>query len=92
MKRQTGIAALLFILFFIFSGQDIVFAQDSVVTVNKAEVSSWFSRNWIWITAAVVVLIIIIAASGGRTSTRTTTVVRDDLGNTKRVTTTEINE
>lgn len=65
------------------------YAQDAVdVDINEEKVGSWFERNWMWVVGAVLLIILIAAFSGG-SSRRTTTVVRDDLGNTKRVTTTE---
>ena len=67
------------------------YAQDAVdVDINEEKVGSWFERNWMWVVGAVLLIILIAAFSGGGSSRRTTdTVVRDDFGNTKRVTTTE---
>lgn len=65
------------------------YAQDAVkVEINEEKVGSWFERNWMWVAGAVLLIILIAAFSGG-SRRRTTTVVRDDLGNTKRITTTE---
>ncbi|MES1221941.1 MAG: hypothetical protein ABUT20_40970 [Bacteroidota bacterium] len=66
---------------------------QSDVKINTREVGSWFERNWMWIGAGVLILLILVIA--GSTSSRkktTTTIVKDDLGNVKRVTTTEVNE
>lgn len=71
----------------------MLFAQDSTTVVKKTRVTYWLSENWLWIAGGALLLIIIIAVSSSRSrATTTTTVVRDDLGNTKRVTTTEVNE
>ncbi|MGC4035465.1 MAG: hypothetical protein QM764_05850 [Chitinophagaceae bacterium] len=66
---------------------------QSDVKINSEDVSSWFQRNWMWVAGAVLLLIIIaVAGSGKRRSRTTTTIVKDDLGNVKRVTTTEVKE
>jgi len=66
------------------------YAQDAVnVNINEEKVGSWFERNWMWVVGAVLLIILIAAFSGGSSRRTTDTVVRDDFGNTRRVTTTE---
>jgi hypothetical protein len=66
------------------------YAQDAVdVNINEEKVGSWFERNWMWVVGGVLLIILIAAFSGGTSRRRTDTIVRDDFGNTKRVTTTE---
>ena len=68
-----------------------VLAQDSdKIVVDKQEVGNWFQQNWMWVVGGVVLIILIAAMSSGRNKSRSTTVVKDMYGNTKRVTTTEI--
>ncbi len=68
------------------------FAQEKV-EVNGHDVGSWFSRNWMWVTGVVVLLLLIILFSGGsKTRRKSTTVVKDNTGDVRRVTTTEIEE
>jgi len=84
--KSLGISILLMMI------QLAVFAQEKVTesTVTKAEVSTWFERNWMWVTGVVVLLLLIIIFSGSSSSRRkSTTVVRDDFGNTRSVSTTE---
>jgi len=65
------------------------FAQDKI-EIDKQEVGNWFQRNWIWVAAGAVVLVLIIALSGrSKTQRKITTVTKDDMGNVKRVVTTE---
>jgi len=68
----------------------LIAQQD--VKINGREVGSWFDRNWIWVAG--VVLILLVAALAGRGSKRrkVTTVLKDDMGNVKSVTTTEVKE
>jgi len=74
---------------FLLSLNLLAVAQDKI-EIDKQEVGSWFGRNWIWITTGVfVLLIIIVLSNGSKEQRKTTTVVNDDLGNVKRVTTTE---
>ena len=63
------------------------------VKINGRDVGSWFERNWMWVAGAAVILLII--AFAGRSNNRkrtTTTVIKDDAGNVKSVTTTEVKE
>jgi len=74
---------------FLFSLNIMAIAQEKI-EIDKQEVGNWFARNWIWITTGVfVLLIIIVLSSGNKERRKTTTVLKDDLGNVKRVTTTE---
>jgi len=69
-----------------------VFAQDNLSQTNN-EIKNWFSQNWQWVIGgALVLLLIIVALSSRRANRKTTTVVKDDLGNVKSVTSTEIRE
>lgn len=80
------LTGLLFLCFNIISR-----AQDnSKVQIDTNEVSSWMSRNWIWLVGAAIVLILIIALSGSNKSrtTRTTTVRKNDIGDVTSTTTT----
>ncbi|RYG41988.1 MAG: hypothetical protein EOO01_23960 [Chitinophagaceae bacterium] len=74
--------------------QTFLFAQDKAIEVNEAQIGNWFERNWKWVVGGVVLLLLIVLFSGGSSSKRkTTTVVRkDDLGNVKSVTTTEVSD
>jgi len=63
------------------------------VEIDGADVGSWFERNWMWVVGVGILLLIL--AFAGRSSRRkrtTTTVIKDDLGNVKSVTTTEVKE
>ena len=69
-----------------------VFGQQDLKHAGN-EVKSWFSQNWQWVTGIGVILLIIITASARmKTNRKTTTIVKDDYGNTKSVTSTEIIE
>jgi hypothetical protein len=66
------------------------YAQDAVeVNINEEKVGNWFERNWMWVVGGVLLIILIAAFSGGASRRKSTTVVRDEFGNTKRITTTE---
>ena len=68
------------------------FAQEKV-EVNGNDVGTWFKNNWMWVTGGVVLLVLILLFSGGKSkSKRTTTVVKDNYGDVKRVTTTEVED
>ena len=70
----------------------VVFAQDKIV-IDKQEAESWLSRNWIWVAVGALVLIILLFSGSSRARRRsTTTVVKDDYGNVKKVTTTEVED
>jgi hypothetical protein len=61
------------------------------VEINGAEVGSWFERNWMWVAGVGVLLLVLAFAGRGSNRKRTsTTVIKDDLGNVKSVTTTEV--
>ena len=69
-----------------------VSAQDKIV-IDKQEAESWLSRNWIWVALGVLILLILLfSGSSSRRRRKTTTVVKDDYGNVKQVTTTEIDD
>ena len=96
MKQTTIMrgARIVFTGFLLLAIQTFLFAQDKAIEVNEAEIGNWFERNWKWIVGGVVLLLVIVLFSGSSSSRRkTTTVVRkDDLGNVKSVTTTEVND
>jgi hypothetical protein len=72
--------------------QQVSLAQENVEIAGE-DVGSWFERNWMWVAGGILLLLLIIIFSGGsRRSRRTTTVVKDDYGNVKKVTTTEIED
>ena len=69
-----------------------VFAQDNLKQTNN-DIKYWFTQNWQWVIGGALVLILIIVALSGRKANRkTTTIVKDDRGNVKSVTSTEIRE
>ena len=72
----------------LFAIPTVVMAQDHI-TIDKSEVKSWLQQNWIWVALGVLVVLIIAisAGSGSRNRRRSTTVVKDELGNVKRITT-----
>lgn len=73
--------------------QTFLFAQDKAIEVNETEIGNWFERNWKWVLGGVILLILIVLFSGSSSRRKTTTVVRkDDLGNVKSVTTTEVTD
>jgi len=88
-RLQYSIAFILFLLTPFIT----LFAQQDV-KVNGQDVGSWFERNWMWVAGgALVLLIIAFAGRGGNNKKRTTTtVLKDDLGNVKSVTTTEVKD
>ncbi len=90
MKSPTALKCRLALTsLFLLSLNRLAVAQDKI-EIDKQEVGSWFARNWIWITTGVFVLLItIVLTSGTRERRKTTTVVKDDLGNVRKVTTTE---
>jgi len=90
MKSPTALKFRLALTsLFLFSLNMLAIAQDQVV-IDKQEVGNWFQRNWIWVTTGVfVLLIIIVLSSGSKERRKSTTVLKDDLGNVKRITTTE---
>lgn len=72
-------------------------AQENTVKIDKQEVESWFSQNWMWVVGGLVLLLLLIGvASGGRSkklTTRKTTIVKEELPDGAiRTTTTEIKE
>ena len=69
------------------------FAQEKVnVNVNGQDVGSWFQRNWIWVVIGVAILLIVLLLSSSSSRRNSTTVIKDDFGNTKSVTRTEVRE
>ncbi|MES1223134.1 MAG: hypothetical protein ABUT20_47010 [Bacteroidota bacterium] len=81
-----------FLLLFAFV-QLSVFAQETLKETGH-EVKGWFAQNWQWVTGVGVVILVLIAITSGRSKTnrKTTTVVKDDYGNVKSVTSTEVRE
>jgi len=69
-----------------------LYAQDKI-KIDEAEVSSWFARNWMWVAGGVVLLLLIVLFGRSSSSRRkTTTVVKDQYGDVRSVTTTEVKE
>ena len=70
-----------------------VFAQQNLKQTNN-DIKNWLTENWLWVAGGAIVLVIIIVASsnGRRSNRKTTTIVKDDLGNVKSITSTEIRE
>jgi len=88
--RQV-VKPLMLTLFLAFTNI-VLFAQDKIV-IDKQEAESWLSRNWIWVALGVLILLILLfSGSSSRRRRKTTTVVKDDYGNVKQVTTTEIDD
>lgn len=57
--------------------QAVGMAQDNPsVEINGNDVGSWFSHNWIWVTALVVLLLLLLIVSVGNSRSKRTTVVR----------------
>ena len=74
-------------LFFL---QIITNAQDKI-DVETREVSSWFERNWPLVAGiALVVILMIIFGRRSKRRFSSTRVVKDTLGNEKKVTTTDV--
>jgi hypothetical protein len=69
----------------------VLFAQDKIV-IDKSEAESWFMRNWIWVALGALVLLILLFSGSSSRRKRTTTVVKDDYGNVRKVTTTEVED
>ncbi|MET0634884.1 MAG: hypothetical protein ABWZ25_02585 [Chitinophagaceae bacterium] len=70
----------------------VLFAQDKIV-IDKSEAESWFMRNWIWVALGALILLILLFSGSSRIRKRsTTTVVKDDYGNVRKVTTTEVED
>ena len=69
----------------------LVFAQDKIV-IDKDQAESWLMRNWIWVALGVLVLLILVFSGSSARRKRTTTIVKDDYGNTRQVTTTEVED
>jgi hypothetical protein len=97
MKQSTIMRSIrvVFTGLLLFAIQTFLFAQEKAINVdvNEAEIGNWFERNWKWVVGGVVLLLIIVLFGGGGSRRRTTTVVRkDDLGNVKSVTTTEVTD
>ena len=69
----------------------LVSAQDKIV-IDKAEAESWLMRNWIWVALGVLVLLILLFSGTSARRRRTTTITKDDYGNVRKVTTTEIDD
>mgnify|MGYP005812097283 CR=1 FL=1 len=90
MEKILRVARALSASFILFALHLQVQAQDN--TITEQEVGSWFERNWMWVTGAIVLLLLIVLFSGGRRRSKTTTVVKDDFGNVKSVSTTEVKE
>lgn len=86
-------ARIIFTGLLLFAIQTLLYAQDKAIEVNEAQIGNWFERNWKWVVGGVVLLLVIILFSSSSSRRKTTTVVRkDDLGNVKSVTTTEVND
>jgi hypothetical protein len=71
----------------------IAFAQEKV-EVNGNDIGDWFKEHWMWVAGGVILLLLIIIASSGSSSRRSkqTTITRDNSGNVKKVTTTEVED
>jgi hypothetical protein len=94
MKQITfRVACKTFLTLFVVAFfQVIAWAQDTKVEITTTnDMSSWFSRNWLWVTGIVVLLIILLLFSGGssRSSRSKTTVYRKGDGTVTKTTTTE---
>lgn len=94
MKKESKRFALQYygtmILFLILPFVTLIAQSD--VKINSTEVGSWFQRNWMWVAAGALILLIIAFSGRGSSKRKTTTIVKDDRGNVKSVTTTEVKE
>ncbi len=92
MKRQTYyyyISKVSIAISTVFILQTSLFAQQNV-EVNGNDVGTWFGKNWMWITGAVVLLLILLLfTGGGHKKRKTRTIIKDDKGDTKKITTIE---
>ena len=93
LSKQIRLQHYIALMLFLLTPFMTLLAQQDV-KINGQNVGSWFERNWMWVVGGVLVLLIITFASrGGNAKKRTTTtVLKDDLGNVKSVTTTEVNK
>jgi len=93
MKKKTIAKAFQFIVAFtlLFLLPTIALWSQQDVRIDSQEIGSWFERNWMWIAGGVLLLLILAVVGRGSSKKRTTTtVIKDDLGNVKSVTTTEV--
>lgn len=90
METIVRVARAFTASFILFAMHLTAQAQDNAIT--EQEVGSWFDRNWMWVTGVIVLLLLIVLFSGGKRRSKTTTVVKDDFGNVKSVSTTEVKE
>ena len=95
MKKAAKVSPLQYygvlILLLVAPFMTLIAQQD--VKINGRDVGSWFDRNWMWVGGAVLILLILAFAGRGNKKRKTiTTVMKDDLGNVKSVTTTEVKE
>ena len=68
----------------------VVFAQDNLKQANS-DIEYWLTQNWQWVVGgALVLLLVIVAFSRRKANRKTTTIVKDDQGNVKSITSTEI--
>ena len=78
--------------FLLFSMPPMVIVAQEKMEISEQEVSSWFGRNWMWVAGGAILLLLIFLFSGSSSRRKTTTVVKDDYGNVKEITTTEVRE
>jgi len=78
------------ILFLILPFVTLIAQSD--VKIDGRDVGSWFERNWMWVAGGALILLIISLSGRGGNKRKTTTIVKDDSGNVKSVTTTEVKE
>ena len=85
-------AIVAFTLLFFLPTATLWSQQD--VRIDGQNVGTWFERYWMWITGGIILLLVLVFAGRGKNNRKrtTTTVVKDDLGNVKSVTTTEVKE
>jgi hypothetical protein len=93
LPKQNRLQHYIALTIFLLTPFMTLLAQQDV-KVNGHDVGSWFERNWMWVAGgALVLLIIAFAGRGGSTKKKiTTTVLKDDLGNVRSVTTTEVKD
>lgn len=92
MKKIININSLrAFFAMLVFSLLQLTATAQDAVKIDEEKVGNWFEQNWMWVVGGVILIILIALFSGGgrKNKSTSTTVVKDEYGNTKRVTTTQ---
>jgi hypothetical protein len=94
MKKATSRIAIQYygVMILLLIAPFITLIAQSDVKIDGRDVGSWFERNWMWVAGAALILLIIAVSGRGGSKRKTTTIIKDDVGNVKSVTTTEVKE